>query len=154
MVSDYSRFMKLALEEAEKGYGSGEVPVGALLIGRDGEIIARDHNRSIALSDPTGHAEVLVLRSAGKILNNYRLTDTTLIVTIEPCIMCIGAAIQARVGRLVYGAPDPKAGAAGSVFSLAYDSRLNHRMDVLPGIMQDECSNILKQFFQERRNKE
>ena len=143
--------MEQAIEEARKGLIRGEVPIGAVLAGADGEIIAKHHNQPIFLKDPTAHAEILTLRTGGVFYNNYRLEHTTLIVTIEPCIMCMGAALHARIERLVFGAFDPKAGAAGSLYNLADDNRLNHRIEVVSRVMEKECGSLLKEFFRLRR---
>ena len=151
MPLDLSYFMSLALNEANEGLSKGEVPVGAVLVTQQGDIVARAHNQPIALNDPTAHAEILVMRKAGKALGNYRLTDTILVVTIEPCLMCMGAALNARISRLVFGAFDPKSGAAGSLYNLATDNRLNHRIEVISGIMEKECSRLLQDFFRVRR---
>ncbi len=147
MLLDLYQLMQQALVEAEKGYAEGEVPVGAVLATIDGEIISRAHNRPIALNDPSAHAEILVMRKAGSALKNYRLTNTTLVVTIEPCLMCMGAALHARVGQVAYGAADPKTGAAGSVFNVAADERLNHKIEITPGIMEKECRTLMQAFF-------
>ncbi len=149
---DYDYLMEQAIIEAEKGLENGEVPIGAVLAGPDGGIVARAYNQPIALKDPTAHAEILALRMAGKHFNNYRLTGTTLVVTIEPCVMCMGAAIHSRIFRLVYGAGDPRGGAAGSLYSLENDTRLNHRIELVKGIREKECSMLLKNFFSSRRN--
>jgi len=138
--------MTLALQEAQKGGESGEIPVGAILV-REGEIIAQDHNRPIGLADPTAHAEILVLREAAHKLKNYRLLGCTLYVTLEPCAMCAGAIWQARISRLVFGAPDPKAGAVVSLFQLLSDDRLNHQVEIISGVLQKECAEILRLFF-------
>jgi len=143
--------MQQALEEARKGLSEGEVPVGAVLATPDGEIVARDHNRPIALKDPSAHAEILVMRKAGSAFQNYRLTNTVLVATVEPCLMCMGAALHARIPRLVFGASDPKAGAAGSVYDLATDERLNHRIEVVPNILEPECRTLMQDFFKSRR---
>jgi tRNA(adenine34) deaminase len=127
------------------------VPIGALVV-RDGEIIGRGRNRVIADSDPTAHAEVLALREAAATIRNYRLTGATLYATLEPCAMCCGAAVNARVDRVVYGAADPKAGAARSLYQLLEDARLNHRAEVSGGVLHQECSEILRDFFRERRS--
>jgi tRNA(adenine34) deaminase len=140
-----------ALAQARQAQEAGEVPVGAVLVGAQGEILARTHNQPIGLSDPTAHAEVLALRCAAGSLGNYRLPGTSLYVTIEPCIMCLGALLQARVRRLVYGAPDPKAGACVSLYRLPEDPRFNHRLEVLGGVREAECREIMQQFFQARR---
>jgi len=151
MHPDPYDLMKEALREAEKGFSRGEVPVGAILAGPDGQVVAKAHNQLIALKDPTAHAEVLVLRKAGIFYQNYRLNNTLLLVTIEPCLMCMGAAVNARVARLVFGANDPKAGAAGSIYNLAVDKRLNHRIEVISGIMEEECRALMQAFFRVRR---
>jgi len=142
--------MALALEMAEQAAMAGEVPVGAVLV-KDQQLIAKAHNQSIQHHDPSAHAEIQVLRQAGSLLNNYRLIGTQLYVTLEPCIMCAGAIIQARVDALIYGTSDPKTGAAGSVYQILEDNQLNHQTSVLGGIMLNECQHILKQFFQARR---
>lgn len=142
--------MTLALQEAQKAGEDGEVPVGAILV-REGKIIARDHNRPIALADPTAHAEILVLRAGAYKLRNYRLSGCTLYVTIEPCAMCAGAILQARISRLVFGAPDQKGGAVVSLFQLLNDKRLNHQVEIVPGVLQKECAEILSHFFADRR---
>ena len=146
--------MKEALLEAAKGFDEGEVPVGAVVVDPAGSIVARAHNQPISLNDPCGHAEILVLRQAGIFYKNYRVEGTTLVVTIEPCLMCIGAAVHARVARLVFGAPDPKAGAAGSLYNVPADLRLNHRMEVVPGVLAEECRELMQKFFRMRRAKE
>jgi tRNA(adenine34) deaminase len=153
MAIDFYQLMKHALREAEKGFERGEVPIGALLSDPDGKIVAKAHNLPISRHDPTAHAEILVLRDAGAFYNNYRLTGSTLVVTLEPCIMCMGAAFQARISRLVFGAFDPKSGAAGSLYDLSEDRRFNHRIDVVSGIMEKECSSQLHDFFKLRREK-
>jgi len=151
MQPDLYHLMRQALSEAEKGLLEGEVPVGAVLATKTGEIVARAHNRPIALNDPSAHAEIRVMRKAGQRLQNYRLTHNILVVTIEPCPMCMGAALNARIAQVVFGATDPKAGAAGSVFNLAADERLNHRIEVIPGIMEKECKTLMQNFFKTRR---
>ena len=151
MAVDYYRLMEHALREAEKGLAKGEVPVGALICNSDGKIIAKAHNLPISRHDPTAHAEILVLRNAGEYYENYRLAGATLVVTLEPCIMCMGAAFHARISRLVFGAFDPKSGAAGSLYDLSADGRFNHRIEVMSGIMEKECSNRLRDFFRLRR---
>jgi len=144
-------FMTLALREAEIAGLENEVPVGAVLLSPAGEILAADHNRTRQYNDPTAHAEILVLRRAAKILNNYRLPEAQLVVTVEPCLMCAGAVIQARLGQVVFGATDPKAGALGSLYDLSKDQRLNHRFEVASGIRERECRDLMQKFFQERR---
>ncbi|HKT10523.1 MAG TPA: tRNA adenosine(34) deaminase TadA [Terriglobia bacterium] len=144
------RYMREALRQARRGYREDEVPVGAVLVCKE-EIIARTHNRPIHLNDPSAHAEILALRRAGHKLGNYRLPACTLYVTIEPCAMCVGAIVQARIQRLVVGAMDPKAGACGSVLAVLNNQRLNHQVEFDSGILQAECSAILRRFFRERR---
>ncbi len=142
--------MRIALEEARRAGEEGEVPIGAILVSA-GEIIGRGRNRPIALSDPTAHAEIQALREGGMRVGNYRLPGSTLYVTLEPCIMCAGAILQARVGRLVFGNEDPKGGAVSSLYSLLEDGRLNHRVEVTSGVLQAECQELLRRFFRERR---
>ena len=151
MTHDLYYLMTQALAEAEEAFSKGEVPVGAVVAGPDGRILARAHNQPIALNDPTAHAEILALRRAGAACANYRLSGCTLVVTIEPCLMCMGAAIHARISRLVFGAADPKTGAAGSLYHLGKDERLNHRVAVTSGIMENACQDLLRQFFRIRR---
>ena len=150
-VSD-DAFMRDALDQARMGYEAGEVPVGAVVV-VDGVVVGRAHNAPIALSDPTAQAEVLALREAARKLGNYRLTGATLYATVEPCAMCCGAAVQARVARVVYGARDPKAGAVESLFRLADDPRLNHRMQTRGGVLADRCGALLTEFFETRRSR-
>lgn len=149
MEHDY--FMGIALEEALAAREESEVPVGAVLTGPGGEVISRAHNRPIALSDPTAHAEILALRMAAGTLGNYRLPGSILYVTLEPCAMCVGAMLQARVRTLVYGARDPKSGAAGSVVDLTKVGSFNHYIEVIEGIRAAECSELLRKFFRDRR---
>jgi tRNA(adenine34) deaminase len=143
-------FMRLALAEAEKALLAGEVPVGAVVV-RGGEVIASAHNGPVGLRDPSAHAEILALRRAAAAQGNYRLAGTTLYVTIEPCLMCAGALIHARVSRLVFGAPDPKGGAVVSLYAVLQDGRLNHRVEVTGGVLREACSEILSRFFREKR---
>ena len=142
--------MRHALTLAERAREAGEVPVGAVLV-KDDAIVGEGWNRPIATNDPTAHAEIVALRAAGLVLGNYRLVDTTLYVTLEPCVMCMGAIVHARVKRLVYGATDPKRGAVDSVLHLADVEFLNHRVEVAGGILGDECGDVLRRFFRERR---
>ena len=142
--------MKIALEEAESGYRRGEVPVGAVLV-REGIILARAHNSPIALNDPSAHAEMLVLRQAAEKIGNYRLAGTKLYVTIEPCIMCTGAIIHARVERVIFGACDPKFGGVFSLYNILDDKRLNHHVKITEGILSQECGEIISRFFKEKR---
>ena len=144
------RWMREALREAAAAQARGEIPVGALVV-RDGRLLARAGNASIAEHDPAGHAEVRALRAAAAREGNYRLPGAVLYVTVEPCAMCMGAALQARIARLVYGCADPKAGAAGSVFDLAADPRLNHAIAVTAGIAEGPCRTLLQGFFRARR---
>lgn len=153
MHPDLYHLMKEALKEAEEGLTKGEVPVGAVLADLDGRIVAKAHNQPIALHDPTAHAEILALRKAGLILKNYRLSNTILVVTVEPCLMCMAAAINARISRLAFGTSDPKGGAAGSLYNLASDKRLNHRIEIASGIMEEECRMLMQEFFRIRRKK-
>jgi tRNA(adenine34) deaminase len=143
--------MREALKEAEKGWRGGEVPIGALLIGRSKEVLARDHNRTISRNDPTAHAEILVIRRVAKLVENYRLNGMTIVVTIEPCPMCMGAIINARLDTLIFGAFDLKSGAAGSIYNLSNDRRLNHRLKVIPGVMEKECGEFMQDFFRKKR---
>lgn len=145
--------MALALQEAEKAARRGEVPIGAVLVGVDGEILARAGNSPIALHDPTAHAEILALRAAAHKLGNYRLTGATLYVTLEPCVMCAGALVQARVERLVYGADDPKAGGMVSCYRVGSDAILNHSLIVEGGVLADQAGALLKDFFKKKRRK-
>jgi tRNA(adenine34) deaminase len=146
---DDARFMKAALAEAAKAAGRGEVPVGAVVV-RAGRIVARGSNRPVAASDPTAHAEIVALRRAARQARNYRLPDCDLYVTVEPCAMCLGAIVQARIRRLVFGAADPKAGALGSVMSFPFD-KLNHRPEIAGGVLAGGSAGLLKGFFRARR---
>jgi len=148
-----TEYMQIALEEAERAAERGEVPVGAVLVDSEGRILGCDGNRSIGKSDPTGHAEINVLQQAGKNRANYRLTDTTLYVTVEPCTMCAGAIVHARVTRLGFGAEDPKAGAIVSCYQIGSDQKLNHTIEVTGGILGEECGELLRSFFRSRRKK-
>ena len=143
-------FMRIALEQARQAAKAGEVPVGAALA-RGETLLAAAANRPIATNDPTAHAEILAIREAAEKIGNYRLVDTTLYVTLEPCIMCMGAILHARIQRLVFGALDPKTGAAQSRYTIGVDGLLNHRLEIVGGVLETECSQILKDFFQERR---
>ena len=146
------QYMKMALEEAKLAGQRGEIPVGAILV-KGNRVLAKDHNRCIELSDPTAHAEVLILRKAGEVLGNYRLNDTVMYVTAEPCPMCVSAMIHGRISRLVFGTPEPKFGAVGSKFKLLEDNGFNHRFEVTRGILGKECAVILESFFKKRRGK-
>lgn len=143
-------FMRRALELAREAERAGEVPVGAVIV-RDGRIIAEGSNRPIGDRDPTAHAEMVALRAAAAASDSYRLTGTTLYVTLEPCAMCAGAMVHARVQRLVFAATDPRAGAAGSVFNVVQNAALNHRIECTGGVLADECGSVLKEFFAARR---
>lgn len=149
-TSDDSAWMSRALELAAEAAGCGEVPVGALIV-RGGEVLAEGHNRTVTDSDPSAHAEVVVMRSAGAILGDWRLTDSTLYVTLEPCAMCCGAIVLARIPRVVYGASDPKSGMAGSLGNLLQDAALNHRAEVTVGVQAEAAGTLLRDFFRERR---
>ena len=151
MDENHTKLMKLALNEAEKAAQSGEVPVGAVLVAESGSIISSAHNLTISLTDPTAHAEILALRKAAKESMNYRLLNTTLYVTIEPCIMCMGAIIHARISRVVFGAKDPKWGAAGSLYNFPNDIKLNHQPEIIKGVCEDKCRKIIQDFFHTRR---
>jgi tRNA(adenine34) deaminase len=145
------KLMELALIEAKKAGQMGEVPIGAILVDGDGAILSAAHNRTINLADPTAHAEILALREAAAKINNYRLLNTTLYVTVEPCIMCMGAIVHARISKVVFGAEDPKWGAAGSLYHFAEDERLNHRVAITKGVCEQECRNLVQQFFRAKR---
>jgi tRNA(adenine34) deaminase len=147
----HDRGMDIALTEAYKAYRAEEVPVGAVLIASDGIVLSMAHNLTVSLSDPTAHAEILALRQAGHRIQNYRLLNTALYVTVEPCLMCMGAIIHARVARLVFGTFDPRWGAAGSLYDFSTDHRLNHRLEVISGVRQKECKEMMQRFFRERR---
>jgi tRNA(adenine34) deaminase len=149
MPSDIE-FMEIALEEAESASAAGEVPIGAVLVA-GGKVLARAGNRPIRDCDPTAHAEIVAIKEGARAVGNYRLTDTTLYVTIEPCSMCAGAIIQARIGRLVYGADDPKGGAVRTCFQILSDGRLNHRVEVSSGVLREECASVIQSFFAGRR---
>jgi tRNA(adenine34) deaminase len=143
-------YMKVALEEAKQAGRKGEVPVGAILVLGD-RLLAQDHNRCIELNDPTAHAEMLVLRKAGEVLRNYRLSHTVMYVTVEPCPMCVSAMVHGRISRLVFGALEPKFGAIESKFKLLNNDGLNHKVEISQGILEKECAEILKAFFMKRR---
>ena len=151
MIPDDRHYMRLALEEAEKAGQHGEVPVGAVLVAADGTLLAAAGNDCVAADDPAGHAEMRVIRAGGRRIGNYRLVGTTLYSTIEPCIMCMGAAVHARVARVVYGAPDPKWGAGGSMYDFCSDRRLNHCIEITGGVLADRCRERMQDFFRQRR---
>jgi tRNA(adenine34) deaminase len=143
-------FMKEALKEAEKAYKKGEIPVGAVIV-KDSKVIARGHNEKEIKNNPINHAEISAIQKACKKLGSWRLYGCSLYVTLEPCPMCAGALIQARLDRVVIGTPDPKAGAVGSVIDILADERFNHKVEACSGVLQDECAQILKKFFMELR---
>ncbi len=152
LESPDSRWMRHALSLAEQAGREGEVPVGAVLV-RDNKVVGEGWNRPIQLNDPSAHAEIQALRSAGAHIANYRLCDTTLYVTLEPCTMCAGAIMHARVARVVFGAFDLKSGAAGSVFNVLNSNQYNHSVEISAGVLKQQCSNLLTDFFRTRRNK-
>lgn len=146
----HDEFMRAALDEARAGGAAGEVPVGAVVV-VDGRIVGRGFNRPISSNDPTAHAEIVALREAAREVENYRLTGATLYVTVEPCLMCAGALVHARVGVLVFGAPEPKAGAVVSTMRALEHEALNHRVKVVAGVLEEECRAVVQAFFRERR---
>jgi tRNA(adenine34) deaminase len=143
-------FMREALAEALKAEAAGEVPVGAVVVA-DGAVVGRGFNQPISTGDPTAHAEIVALRDAARTLGNYRLTGVRLYVTVEPCLMCVGALVHARVSTLIYGAPEPKAGAVASAIAALNHPALNHRVEVIPAVLEDECRSVIQRFFQSRR---
>jgi tRNA(adenine34) deaminase len=150
MPPDHETFMRLALEEAQRAYDAGEVPIGAVVV-IDGHVVARGSNRPLGNIDPTAHAEIVALREAAALVGNYRLTGADLYVTLEPCLMCVGALVHARVHQVVYGAPEPKTGALGSTVDGLAIPALNHRFQVIGGVLEEECRALVQQFFRERR---
>ncbi|WP_209810578.1 tRNA adenosine(34) deaminase TadA [Ammoniphilus resinae] len=152
LVHDDRYFMQKALEQAEKAKEKGEVPIGAVIV-RDGEIIGSGHNLRETTKDPTSHAEMIAIREASEHLGGWRLIGSTLYVTLEPCPMCAGAIVQSRIERVVFGVGDPKAGCAGTLMNLLEEQRFNHQAEVVEGVMAEECSEILKQFFRELRER-
>ncbi len=150
--SIYEEAMRVALDEAHRAIDHDDVPVGAVLLDPAGEIVAADHNRREQLNDPTAHAEILILSRRARELSSWRLTGHTLVVTLEPCAMCAGASVLARLDRIVYGAADLKAGAAWSLFNIPQDRRLNHRVDLIDGVMREQCSTLLATYFSDRRS--
>jgi tRNA(adenine34) deaminase len=151
MRTKHIELMKKALDEAEKARKKGEVPIGAVLVADNKDVLAAEHNRTITLNDPTAHAEILALRSAAAQIGNYRLLNATLYVTVEPCPMCMGAIIHARVAQVIFGTRDPKWGAAGSLYNLANDQRFNHQSEIIEGVCKDECKTLMQNFFREKR---
>ena len=152
MTSEHIVFMNLAIAEAKKAGQIGEVPVGAVLVAESGEILAAAFNETIRQNDPTAHAEILAIRKGALGVRNYRLLNTTLYVTVEPCVMCMGAIIHARILRVVTGTADPKWGAAGSLYNLAADDRLNHQPEIIPDVCQEECRRLMQDFFRDKRS--
>jgi tRNA(adenine34) deaminase len=150
-MDDFNYFMQLALQEAEAAAEENEVPVGAVIVHSERRVIASDHNRREQLRDPTAHAEMLAITQAAEALGSWRLDGCTLYVTLEPCPMCAGAILQARIPRVVYGTDDPKAGAVQSLFKLLNDVRLNHQCSVVSGVLSEPCGNVLSRFFQRQR---
>jgi len=150
-MDDFDYFMRMALQEAEAAAEENEVPVGAIIVHNERRMIASDHNRREQLRDPTAHAEMLAITQAAEALGSWRLDDCTLYVTLEPCPMCAGAILQARIPRVVYGADDPKSGAVQSLFKLLNDVRLNHQCSVVSGVLSGQCGDVLSRFFQHQR---
>ena len=150
----HTAYMEIAIEEAIKAGQKEEIPIGAVLVSEKGDILASAHNQVICQADPTAHAEMLALREAAQKVMNYRLLNTTLYVTVEPCIMCMGALIHARVSRVVFGANDPKWGGAGSLFDFAGDNRFNHRPEIIGGVCEEKCRELIQGFFRSKRKGE
>ena len=151
MDNKHLAWMKMALGEAHKARQKQEVPIGAVLVSENSELFSAAHNQTITRQDPTAHAEILALRQAAAKVGNYRLLNTTLYVTVEPCPMCMGAAIHARVSQVVFGTRDPKWGAAGSLYHFGADQRFNHQLAVISGIYEDECTQLMQDFFRAKR---
>lgn len=151
MRTKYIELMKKALDEAEKAKQKGEVPIGAVLVVDHSRILAAEHNQILTLNDPTAHAEILALRTAAAQIGNYRLLNTTLYVTVEPCPMCMGAIIHARVSKVVFGTRDPKWGAVGSLYNFAQDHRFNYQPKIIEGICKSECKQLMQNFFRSKR---
>jgi tRNA(adenine34) deaminase len=149
-MDPHDTFMRVALDEARRGFSAGEVPVGAVVV-VDGQILGRGFNQPIGTHDPTAHAEIVAIRAAARAIGNYRLVGSTMYVTIEPCLMCVGAMVHARVGSLVFGAPEPKAGAVVSSCRAHELASLNHRIEVVGGVLEEECRAIIQEFFKTRR---
>jgi len=144
-------YMKIALTEAHKAYEMGEVPVGAVVTSSRGEVLSKSHNETIKRNDPSAHAEIIALREAAEVLKNYRLNNTRIYVTIEPCVMCAGSLIHARVEEVIFGVSDPKGGGLVTLYQLGNDARLNHQLKVTSGVLKAECGAIIQRFFQEKR---
>jgi len=153
-MENHTYYIAMALEEAKKAGQKGEVPIGCVVVAENGEVLSVAHNLTISLADPTAHAEILAIRKAAETIGNYRLPGLTLYATIEPCIMCMGAIVHARFSRVVFGAHDEKWGGAGSLFNLADDSRLNHSLEVIPGVNAEECRSLIQDFFRTRRKQQ
>ena len=151
MRKKHIEFMKKALDEAEKARQNGEVPIGAILVADNNKVLSAEHNQTITLNDPTAHAEILALRSAAAKIGNYRLLNTMLYVTVEPCPMCMGAVIHARVSRVIFGTRDPKWGAAGSLYNFAADKHFNHQPEVIEGVCKADCKLLIQEFFRQKR---
>jgi tRNA(adenine34) deaminase len=151
MNMNHTEIMQIALNEAQKAREKGEVPIGAVIVADNQRVLAAEHNRTIILNDPTAHAEILALRSAASITGNYRLLNTVLYVTVEPCPMCMGAVIHARVSRVIFGTRDPKWGAAGSLYDFAADPRFNHQPEIIEGVCEDDCKEMMQEFFRQKR---
>jgi len=151
MFLKHEEYMQIALAQAEKAGRINEVPVGAVLVDQKGRVLAKAHNRTINSCDPSAHAEILALRAAAVKIKNYRLTGCLLYVTIEPCLMCMGALVHARIAMVVYGACDPKWGAAGSLYNFALDHRLNHSFQVVAGVCEEQCRELIQTFFRNKR---
>lgn len=147
----FEELMEIALREAAIAGAAGEVPIGALVVNNDGSVLSSTHNRREELADPTAHAEILALREAATKLGSWRLQGCTLVVTLEPCAMCAGAAVNSRLQRIVYGAPDPKAGACWSLYNIPQDRRLNHRIELVAGVLEERCATVLSEFFAAHR---
>ncbi len=152
-MTEHERWMEYALKEAEQAYKRKEVPIGAVIV-YDNRVIGRGYNQIETLKDPTAHAEIIAITAAASQLDNHRLADCTMYVTLEPCAMCAGAIVLARIPTLVYGAPDPKAGACGTLYNIVQDERLNHRVELVRGILEGKCRGILKDFFSKLRTTE
>ena len=153
-MHSYETYMRIALNEASKASELGEVPIGAVVVDQEGQILGKSYNETITRNDPTAHAEILAIRQAAEALNNYRLLNCTLYVTIEPCIMCAGAIVHSRIHEVVFGAFDGKWGALDSLYKIGEDERLNHRFSVVSGVLEADCANMMQQFFRERRTRE
>ena len=151
MELNHLKFMEIAVSEAKKAEQIAEVPVGAVLVSGSGEILSKAHNQTIRMSDPTAHAEILAIRQAADKIHNYRLLNTFLYVSVEPCVMCMGAIIHARITGVIYGADDPKWGAAGSVYDFIEDKRLNHHPVITKGVLNEVCKGLMQDFFQKKR---